>query len=64
MSYDAMSNHDYLANLFQNISNLLPSYDSTYTDRDGTVYSIMNFKPHIYYNEHRQTESYHGNLFG
>jgi hypothetical protein len=50
MSYNAMSNHDYLANLFQNISELLPIYNSTYTDKDNTVYSILNFKPHLYYN--------------
>lgn len=50
MSYNAMSNHDYLANLFQNISELLPTYNTTYTDKDNTVYSINNFKPHLYYN--------------
>lgn len=55
-----MSNHDYLANLFQNISELLPTYNTTYTDKDNTVYSVLNFKPHLYYNEHRQTENYHG----
>ena len=63
MSYNAISNHDYLANLFQNISTLLPIYNTTYTDKDKTVYSILNFRPHLYYNEHRQTENYHGNLF-
>ena len=54
MSYTAISNHDYLADMFENVSQSLPQYNITYTDKNGSVYSVLNFKPHLYYNEHRQ----------
>jgi hypothetical protein len=63
MSYNAISNHDYLSDMFDNVSLSLPQYNLTYTDKNGSVYSLINFKPHLYYNEHRQVEAYVGTLF-
>jgi hypothetical protein len=63
MSYSAISNHDYLADMFENVSQSLKQYNVTYTDKNGSVYSVLNFKPHLYYNEHRQEEFYIGRFF-
>jgi len=50
MSYNAISNHDYLATMFENMTPSLPTYNITYTDKNGSIYSMLNFKPHLYYN--------------
>lgn len=54
MSYNAISNHDYLSDMFENVSQSLPQYNITYTDKNGSVYSVLNFRPHLYYSEYRQ----------
>jgi hypothetical protein len=50
LSYNAISNRDYLTNMFENISQAYPTYNMNYTDKDGTVYTIIDLKPHLYYN--------------
>ena len=62
MSYSAISNNDYLSKLFDEIDYVLPTFNMTYEDTNGSTYLIKNLKPNLYYSEHAQVEEYIGNF--
>jgi hypothetical protein len=60
LSYNGISNRDYLAKMFELIDSKLLRYNMTYTDNNGSVYEIINMAPQVYYSEHYQEEKYIG----
>jgi len=59
MSYPTLSKRDALNKLFAEMNPLLSSYNSTYTDQElSGNFNIIQLKPNVYYNDHRQTENY------
>lgn len=59
MSFSSLSKRDTLANLFDEMSQNMTSYNSNYTDSKLQAnFRINNLKPHPYYNDHHQKDTY------
>lgn len=59
MSFPALGKRDALNNLFAELTLNTTSIDSNYTDSalEGN-FRVIGFKPHVYYNDHHQSETY------
>lgn len=59
MSFPALGKRDALNNLFAELSLNTTYIDSNYTDSglEGN-FRVVGFKPHVYYNDHHQSETY------
>ncbi len=54
LSFNALSSLDHLLDMFNHINSHLNSYNVT-TTLSGETFSLTNFKPTIYYNDHHQS---------
>ncbi len=59
MSFPALGKRDALNNLFAELTLNTTSIDCNYTDSNlQGNFKVIGFKPHVFYNDHHQTETY------